>query len=473
MNPAPPKATLAFGLSLLLIVAGCKKPKADEHAEHGAEGAPPVTNRVDIPAPVRQNLGITFAKVERRRVAQTLRVPGTFELAPTARREYRAPAAGRIELTVTQFDAVAEGTLLYRLDSPRWRELQDQIASAEAAVEQARAQSASMAPLRDAHHRHEEGLAAKVKLWTERTVHLKALREAGGGSAKDLAEAEGTLNATQAELADTMEKDAELISRELEVQAAARAASTRLDLLLETAVALTGRTKAALAEGGSRPLWRSIDRIEVRAQAAGVVEAIAPTTGGQLDASGLVVVTVRPDLVRFRAKALQADLARLTPALPASITPPSGAPSLEGIPAVLTIGLTADAEERTVDLFASPSAPATGRPWVKAGVAGFLEITLAAPGSGTADLAIPASCIARDGVSPVIFRRDPANPDKVIRMEADVGLSDGRWTVINSGVMEGDEIVLNGVYPLMLATSGSAPKGGHFHSDGTFHTGKD
>jgi len=36
-------------------------------------------------------------------------------------------------------------------------------------------------------------------------------------------------------------------------------------------------------------------------------------------------------------------------------------------------------------------------------------------------------------------------------------------------VREGDEIVLAGNYQLMLATSGSAPKGGHFHSDGTFH----
>jgi hypothetical protein len=39
-------------------------------------------------------------------------------------------------------------------------------------------------------------------------------------------------------------------------------------------------------------------------------------------------------------------------------------------------------------------------------------------------------------------------------------------------VREGDEIVVGGNYQLMLATSGSAPKGGHFHSDGTFHEGE-
>jgi hypothetical protein len=34
---------------------------------------------------------------------------------------------------------------------------------------------------------------------------------------------------------------------------------------------------------------------------------------------------------------------------------------------------------------------------------------------------------------------------------------------------EGDEIVVAGNYQLLLATSGTAAKGGHFHSDGTFH----
>jgi hypothetical protein len=58
-------------------------------------------------------------------------------------------------------------------------------------------------------------------------------------------------------------------------------------------------------------------------------------------------------------------------------------------------------------------------------------------------------------------------------MQADLGISDGRWIVIESGVKDGDEVVLAGNYQLMLATAGNAAKGGHFHSDGTFHEGKD
>ena len=460
------------------ILPGCK-PRGDARAAPAAAPATPApTNRVDVPAPVRQNLGITFATVERRRVAQTLRVPGVFELLPSARREYRAPAAGRVELAVTQFDRVEPGALLYWLDAPRWRELQDQLAATEAALDQSQARLASMSPLRAAHRTHEKSLGDKVALWNERVAQLRQLRDAGGGSAKDLADASGTLNATQAELADVMEKDAELASRELEIQAEVRGARARFDLLLDTAATITGVPKAALtapaARGadGAAPAWRTIDRVEVRAQAPGVVERIGLSSGGMIESGGLVLATIQPELLRFRAKALQADLSRLRDGLPALIVPPAGASIAmqDTMAAALALGLTANPDERTVDLFATV-APGTARGWARAGVSGFLEVTLA--GGDEEELAIPASSVVRDGATPVIFRRDPANPDKVIRMDADVGITDGRWIVIQSGVREGDEIVLDGAYPLLLATSGSAPKGGHFHADGTFHEGED
>jgi multidrug efflux pump subunit AcrA (membrane-fusion protein) len=121
-----------------------------------------------------------------------------------------------------------------------------------------------------------------------------------------------------------------------------------------------------------------------------------------------------------------------------------------------------------VDLFVTPTALT---PWARAGVSAHLEIVLA--GAAAEELALPLSAVVRDGAKPVIFRRDPANPDKVIRLDADLGLSDGRWVVIHSVVKEGDEVVLGGNYQLMLATSATAAKGGHFHSDGTFHEGSD
>lgn len=449
---------LAATLALIVALSGCDR-KVETHAkgdshDHGSEagslGAAP-TNRVDIPASVRQNLGITFAKVESRNVAQTLRVPGRFELLPTARREYRTPLAGRVDVLVSQFQVVEPGTPLYRVDAAAWRDLHEQIAAMQARVD-------SMGPLREAHRRHEQSLADKVALWQERLKQLEELRIAGGGSASQFTEARATLNATQGELADVMEKDAELQAQQKQAEAELRSLKSRHDLLVRGSNC--GDTHQGLEPGSG---------FSVCAVDAGVVETIGITPGGLAEENGHVVTLVQPDKIRFRARGLQSDLGRLRDGLHVRITPPQGGsvPLQDTMTSVLQIGLSADADERTVDLIVLPSALSS---WARNGVSAHLEVTLA---GGQEDLAIPLSAVVRDGATPIIFRRDPANPDRAIRMEADLGLSDGRWVVIASGVKEGDEIVLGGNYQLMLATSGNAAKGGHFHPDGTFHEGED
>ena len=83
---------IARRIAIMLTLAaatGCGDGEQTAAAKPAAaETAPPPTNRIDLPATVRQNLGITFAKVEKRRVSSTIRVPGSFELQPSARREY-------------------------------------------------------------------------------------------------------------------------------------------------------------------------------------------------------------------------------------------------------------------------------------------------------------------------------------------------------------------------------------------------
>ncbi|MBX9735359.1 MAG: hypothetical protein K2X32_00400, partial [Phycisphaerales bacterium] len=108
---------ITLSLSLAFALLGCQKEADKAPAPSASRNAPPAaTNRVDINAAVRQNLGITFAKVQSRNVAHTLRVPGRFELLPTAKREYRAVASGTVELLVQQYQQVEAGTPLYLLD---------------------------------------------------------------------------------------------------------------------------------------------------------------------------------------------------------------------------------------------------------------------------------------------------------------------------------------------------------------------
>ena len=418
------------------IVLACNRadaPKVGDAAKSAATSATPTqpapTSRIDIPAAVRQNLAITFAKVESRAVAETLRVPGQFELLPTARREYRAPLGGRVELRAAQYAMLSRGDVLYEIDSIEWRDLEERIASGEAKV------------------------TRKVELWKERLLQLDEIRNSGGGNATQTTDARATLVKTEAELADVMEKDAALDAEQKLAESELRAARAR-------------RASVLRATGGEP---NTDGMIVVRAADAGLVETIAVTNGGLVEAGAPVLVVLQPEKVRFRAHALQSDLGRLRDGLAARIVPPVGGTIAldDSMTGTLELAPAADADARTIGLLVTPASLAR---WARAGVAGYLELVLA---GGREELAIPSSAVVRDGTVSVIFRRDPANADKVIRLEADLGVSDGRWVELRSGVKLGDEIVVGGNYQLMLASSGSAPKGGHFHSDGTFHEGED
>ena len=96
---------------------------------------------------------------------------------------------------------------------------------------------------------------------------------------------------------------------------------------------------------------------------------------------------------------------------------------------------------------------------------------LSVSSSADSALAVPRGAVVQDGLTHVLFRRDPSDPNTVIRIEADVGANDGRWIVLKSGVMRGDEVVVDGAYELKLALqqAGPAAQGVHVHADGTFH----
>ena len=443
MKQPRPIAMLLIALCASIAACGPAGSPAGQDHDHDhehTEAAP--TNRVDIPDTVRRNLGMTFAKVESRNVARTLRVPGRFELLPTAEREYRAPLAGRVELLVQQYQRVEQGTPLFKIDAPAWRDLAEEIIATEAKV-------ASMGPIREAHRVHERSLAEKVKLWEARLTQLDELRKAGGGSASQFTEARATLNATQADLAEVMEKDALLQAEEQQAKARMRALAARREAIL----------------GGCACATPSADGLVVCALAAGVVQHIDITPGGLATESGEILSVVQPEQIRLRARALQGDIGRLRDGLTVRIAAPSAAEAalVPEIAGTLALGITADPDSRTIALVVTPS---TTAPWARAGIAASLEITL---DGGEDELAIPLAAVVRDGAKPIVFRRDPKNPDKAIRLDADLGTDDGRWITIKSGVKEGDEVVLAGNFQLLLATGGSAPKGGHFHPDGTFH----
>jgi len=446
-------------LSACLFTVGCgSKSDGDAHAtdehehDHGDEpqGEMP-TNRIDIPPTVRRNLGITFAPVERRQVSSTIRVPGVFELEPLARHEYRIMLPGEVSLAVDQYEHVEEGDLLYRLRSPQWPELQHEIIESEQAIATANAQiEVAQATIDE----------AQVRL-TSLRERLTALQEAQFRRAD--------LEAEAAELeAGLARQRAELRLAQTTLTNAVRGHAHAL----HRAASATGQDEADLTamvqlDGESVPAYRTIQWVEMRASKPGIVEQLHVTDGAYADQTELVLSTVDPSRVRFRATALQADLPRFSDGMTASIVPPNEA-NLDGrsTTGTVSIGLEAQSGDRTISLLATP---AEHQSWMRPGVSGFLEVVTQST-EGFA-LAIPRSAVVRDGIVYVFFRRDPSDPDKAIRVEADMGVSDGRWVVIQSGLTLNDQVVLDGAYELKLASQqrGANEQGGHFHADGSFH----
>ncbi|MBX3742581.1 MAG: hypothetical protein KF712_16460 [Akkermansiaceae bacterium] len=418
--------------ALIAASTSCDSGKKAEKAPAMEEGEA-ATNRIEIPATVRSNLGITFAKVERRQVADTLRVPGSFELKPLAKHEYRMSLPGHVRFEIDQFAEVKPGTLLYRFQSPQWLDLQSRIDQAVAAYNQATLKSAAM------------------------DDRLEALENA------DFKRADLKTEAS--------DLHAELFGRKAELDAALSSALNVVNAPSgpeETALSADDLLAPVQREGSSVPRYRSISWIEVRAIKAGIVKSLSVTDGGFVDGTTLVLTTIDPTQVRFRALALQSDLAKLAKAPAANIVPHqgSGGDLNDSLPAELTIGINGDPSQRTIPLYANPKEL---RPWSSPGVSAFLEVVTATTGGPA--LAIPRSAVVKDGIVHVFFKRDPLDPNKAIRIEADLGVDDGRWVEIKSDLGPNDEVVLEGAYELKLSSSqsGTSQKGGHFHADGTYH----
>jgi multidrug efflux pump subunit AcrA (membrane-fusion protein) len=406
-----------FPFILILTLGGCdREGGADDTSAEESAGEQP-SNRVDIPATVRSNLGITFAKVERRDVANTIRVPGAFELEPLARHEYRLILPGHVEFKVNQFDEVKPGTPLYRFRSPKLLELQAQVDLGTATLDQALAKYA----------------AAEARI---KALAMAAFKRA------DLE-------------AQVLELQADVAKREAELRVAT--------------IALGSATQAPAGEDGSpAPARQATDWVEVLAKKPGIVESLAVTDGTFVEETTLILTTVDPTKIRFRAMGLQSDLPKLKNGQQVSIVPPraNGSDMNESIDADLRIGLSAHPDHRTITLFATPKRQPA---WTRPGVSAFMEV--ATESTDGVVLAIPRSAVVKDGITHVFFKRDPGDANKAIRVEADLGVDDGRWIEIKSDIGPNDEVVLNGAYELKLATaaSGTAQKGGHFHADGGYH----
>lgn len=420
----------ALLVATTLLLSGCDEqtptpPPADK-AEISTK-----TNRTPIPPVVRQNLGITFATASYRPVASTITLPGHFEVLPSAQHHYPLPAAGRVTVRVSPLQTVTAGQLLLEIDAPDWRSLQIELADAKTAS------AGFAATLAKARATRTAALGMKEKQGRED-------RSSDGGAVYD-----SQVAAAEAEL---------------------EGSRGRFEQLLAKATSMTGLSTEELTKlDGDVPHWRSLTRVPVHAAASGVVREVDAATGTWVAGGTEVVHVVQPNTLRFRARALQADLFDgIQDGQPATIVPPEGRGNSRrdaGLAGTVRIGVTGNPATRTMDVFIDFS---EHRDWARPHVAALAEVIVAGSAS-IEELAIPTRAVIQDGLEKVFFRRASDDPDEVIRTVADLGATDGRWVAVLSGLAEGDEVVVDGIYELKLATSATKVEGGHFHADGTWH----
>ncbi|MFT5431609.1 MAG: hypothetical protein ACI9OJ_002306, partial [Myxococcota bacterium] len=395
-------------------------------------------------------------KAERRSVTKTLRLAGTFELSSSGRQPYHAGLPGSVTTQVQPLDRVEAGQLLATISSPTLIERRHELHVASDGVGAAD-DAATLAS--------ERVRAAKMEL-AQLDKRVKRLKRAGAKDA-NLETRVATLRQSLRVLrAEQSARKREVTRAEHRFEAELLGFATVLGVTVE---ALTAAGASDGDHGSSKPLWESVEHVEVRASAAGVVADSVLSSGAWVETGARIVEVHDPSRVRLVAQAISSDVQRLTDGQKVEVlrSGPAGTGPKATI-GVLRFGTAADARLRTLPVVVVlDSAPV----WARPGLTGFVEATVS--GTPTPVVAIPAAALVRDGLVDVFFKRLNADPNTVIRVEAERGESDGRWVGIKGGVEPGDEIVVDGAYELKLASSEKSNAIGHIHADGSFHKGDD
>ena len=413
-------------LSLIGFISSCgQEAKPDTHDEQ----TQPISNRIPIPPTVRRNLGMTFAKAEYRAVTETISVPGAFELLPSAQHHYPLPLTGRIQILVKPLQTIKTGDVLMTIDAPEWRTMQNELHNAKAQIDSAAT----------------ELIAVKA-----RAKNAQALSQ-------------GNNNVFTAQIKSAESKH--------------QAAQQHFAGLIAKAASTTGLSNDTLLEHNEKQTayWQTLKLIPVLANSAGVVEEIRSSNNTWHESGTEIIHAVNPKALQFHAQALQADLPRLKNGQRVIIRSPDGHNDsyVHPITGTLRIGVSGNQQRRLVDVYIQLDKDQHQSNWLRPHINCIADIII--DGSSEAEeLSIPKRAIIQDGLSSYFFRRDPRDPDVAIKTEADVGAANDTWVIIQSGIAEGNEVVIDGIYELKLISSknNTGTDGGHFHADGSYHEGE-
>ena len=209
--------------------------------------------------------------------------------------------------------------------------------------------------------------------------------------------------------------------------------------------------------------------VTVHASEDGMIESLLAQNGAWLETGAAVVQTVQMHDLRFKALATASDAIRLRESMPAKVGANAGR---------IQLGVGDDSGLVPVYVLFDSEVSAI------AGERGLAECVT--DETEKPHMAVPSKCIVSVGLQPTVFVKDSHNAERFIATPVVPGVSGGGWTAVE-GLTPHEceahaknqpshicEIVCEGAYELKLALPSADAKkeSGHFHADGTFHTGE-
>jgi hypothetical protein len=250
----------------------------------------------------------------------------------------------------------------------------------------------------------------------------------------------------------------ELVARAREIDALEKRLAVYREIktpnaALENELAVKRAEREALLAGADE----KDGTVTVRAAEDGMIESLLAQNGAWLETGAAAVQTVQMHDLRFKALAAASDALRLKDSMPAKVGENAGR---------IQLGVGDDSGLVPVYVLFDSEVSAI------AGERGHAECVT--DETERPHAAIPSKCIVSVRLQPTVFMKDPHDAERFIAIPVIPGASGGGWTAVEGLSPHKSEIVCEGAYELKLAlpSAGAKKESGHFHADGTFHTGE-
>ena len=503
-----PLANIMLLVAVAMIASACGKNDSSKTVTSVAKEPP--TNHIEVPSHVRQSLGITFAAAKSGKLEQVETAPGTIVARPDRRWTVTTPLAGTVTQIATIWQTVRAGDVVAEIASPDLAQWQAELhqehhetEEAQIALDEARAATTAEQTLaktlavaaRESTRAVADAEAARdeadrvAKATDKRLARLTSLRDDAVSAAVVLEAREKTAEARRhavdavRRLTTARVEAAELVLKATKAAAKVDTTARRLELLtthlattesafeqrLRSIATLAGTTVEALTaidKTGDRknPAWATLRTLPMRAPADGTVVLVRTSTGTWSERDEILVEILDTKHLMFRATIPETDVATFPEDLVVRLIVPGSGDVVKTTDAA--IRPVADEATRSLLLEAMVADP---NGMLRIGMSADAQILVRR--SSSDEVLVPANTVVRDGLDSVVFRRDPNDPDHVVRTVVVVGASSGGWTELYAGVAAGDEVVQSGVYQLRETGLGRRSPGGHYHADGTWHAG--